>query len=58
MAQTADPNTMGLQYLETMSKLGDGPSTKWIIPMELASVARSIGERLGGLSSGGGNGSS
>lgn len=54
VAQTADANTMGLQYLETMSKLGDGESTKWIIPMELASVARSIGERLGGLDGGGG----
>ncbi|PZC42532.1 MAG: Regulator of protease activity HflC, stomatin/prohibitin superfamily [Chloroflexi bacterium] len=54
VAQTADPNTMGLQYLETMAKLGEGDSTKWIIPMELASVARSIGDRLGGL--GGGNG--
>jgi regulator of protease activity HflC (stomatin/prohibitin superfamily) len=53
VAQNADPNTMGLQYLETMTKLGEGASTKWIIPMELASVARSIGERLGGL--GGGN---
>ena len=58
VARGADPNTMGLQYLETMSKLGEGESTKWIIPMELASVARSIGERLGGLgSSGGGSGS-
>ena len=56
VAQTADANTMGLQYLETMSKLGDGESTKWIIPMELASVARSIGERLGGLDGGGGGG--
>ena len=46
---------MGLQYLETMAKLGEGDSTKWIIPMELASVARSIGDRLGGLG-GGGNG--
>ena len=58
VARGADPNTMGLQYLETMSKLGEGESTKWIIPMELASVARSIGERLGGLgSSRGGSGS-
>jgi len=53
VAQGADPNTMGLQYLETMAKLGEGESTKWIIPMELASVARSIGERLGGLGSNG-----
>ena len=57
VARGADPNTMGLQYLETMSKLGEGASTKWIIPMELADVARSIGERLGGLGADGGGGS-
>ena len=45
-AEVAHSNTMGLQYLDMMRTLGDSPSTKWIIPMELASVARSIGERL------------
>ncbi len=50
VAATASPNTMGLQYLETMRTIGDSPSTKWIIPMELANVARSIGDRLGSLS--------
>lgn len=58
VAATASPNTMGLQYLETMRSIGDSPSTKWIIPMELANVARSIGDRLGSLSfkNGGGGG--
>lgn len=40
-------NTMGLQYLEMMKQLGDGASTKWIIPMELTNAARTIAERLG-----------
>ncbi len=62
VAQEADPNTMGLQYLETMTKIGESPSTKWILPMEVAGVARSIAERLGSLGgngggSGGGGGS-
>ena len=49
-AAAAHANTMGLQYLEAMKVLGEGQSTKWIIPMELTSVARSIGARLGVLS--------
>lgn len=48
-AQEAHSNTMGLQYLDMMRTLGDSPSTKWIIPMELASVARSIGDRLSSM---------
>ena len=57
VAQGADPNTMGLQYLETMSKIGESPSTKWILPMEVAAIARSMAERLGSLSRTGGGGS-
>ena len=52
-AEVAHSNTMGLQYLDMMRTLGDSPSTKWIIPMELASVARSIGERLTAMTSSG-----
>ena len=33
VAQGVDSNTMGLQYLEMMKQLGQGESTKWIIPM-------------------------
>ncbi len=45
-AQDAHANTMGLQYLDMLRTLGQGESTKWIIPMEFANVARSIGDRL------------
>src|SRR5690606_24429179 len=42
-AREVDSNTMGLQYLEMMKTLGEGESTKWIIPMDLEPhrVARS-----------------
>jgi regulator of protease activity HflC (stomatin/prohibitin superfamily) len=55
VAQTVDSNTMGLQYLEMMKQLGQGESTKWILPMDLASVAGPLGQAIGGL--GGSNGS-
>ena len=45
-ARVAAPNTMGLQYLEMMRALGESPSTKWVIPMELASVARAMADRV------------
>jgi len=48
-AQGVHANTMGLQYLDMMRSLGESPSTKWVIPMELASVARSISDRLLGM---------
>ena len=38
-AQGVDSKTMGLQYLDMMKQLGAGESTKWIIPMDLASIA-------------------
>ena len=47
VAQGAAPNTMGLQYLETMRALGEGDSTKWIIPMDLSRIAGVMMERLG-----------
>ena len=55
-AQGVDPNTMGLQYLEMMKQLGAGESTKWIIPMDLASVASGLSDTLGGLARMGGGG--
>jgi len=45
-ARNLDSNTMSLQYLEMLRALGASPSTKWVIPMELAAMARSMGERL------------
>ena len=50
-AQELGTNTMGLQYLETLRALGASPSTKWVIPMDLANVARSVIDRLAELPS-------
>jgi len=48
-AAVANPNTMGLQYLDMMRRLGEGESTKWILPLDLASVAGPIAGALQGL---------
>ena len=48
-AQGVDSNTMGLQYLEMMKHLGEGESTKWIIPMDLASMAGTLTGALSGV---------
>ncbi|HET9200474.1 MAG TPA: SPFH domain-containing protein [Dehalococcoidia bacterium] len=41
-ASTADVNTMGIQYLETLRALAKDPSTKWIIPAQLVQFAESF----------------
>src|ERR687893_46711 len=41
-AQGVDEKTMALQYLEALKVLGQGESTKWVIPMELAELTRPI----------------
>ena len=51
-ASGVDSNTMGLQYLEMMKHLGEGDSTKWIIPMDLASMAGTLTGSLAGVASG------
>jgi regulator of protease activity HflC (stomatin/prohibitin superfamily) len=63
VASGIDSKTMGLQYLEMMKRLGEGQSTKWIIPMDLASMAGSLSgtlselaENVGGNGSAGGSG--
>ena len=38
IAQQLDPNTMTLQYLETLKRLGESPATKFIFPLEFASL--------------------
>ena len=55
-AQGVDSKTMGLQYLDMMKQLGAGESTKWIIPMDLASIAGGLTGTLSGLAGMGGNG--
>src|SRR4029453_13265101 len=55
-ARTVDANTMSLQYLEALKQIGASPSTKLVVPMELASLlssvigstGRSFGERMNG----------
>jgi regulator of protease activity HflC (stomatin/prohibitin superfamily) len=44
VAQTIDPKTLSLQYLETLKTLGSSPATKFIFPLEFASFLRPISE--------------
>lgn len=39
VARQVDGRTMNLQYLETLKSLGQSASTKWIMPLELTSLA-------------------
>ena len=55
-AREVDSNTMGLQYLEMMKHLGEGESTKWIIPMDLASMAGTLSGSLSGIAAASGDG--
>ncbi len=47
-ARKIDDKTMSLQYLEALKKLGEGQSTKWIIPMELSSLITPFVQNLKG----------
>ena len=51
-ASQLDANTMSLQYLEALKQLGASPSTKFVIPMELASLLSGVvgqtGKAFGG----------
>jgi regulator of protease activity HflC (stomatin/prohibitin superfamily) len=47
VAQTLDANTMSLQYLDALKELGAGSSTKFVIPMEFASLLRSVAGQTG-----------
>src|SRR5204863_3905300 len=56
VAKTLDANTMSLQYLDALKQIGASPSTKFVVPMELAGLLssvtgltdRSFGTRAGG----------
>jgi len=48
-AREVDSNTMALQYLEMMKALGQGASTKWILPMDLATMAGTLTSTLAGV---------
>jgi regulator of protease activity HflC (stomatin/prohibitin superfamily) len=45
IAQQVDPNTMTLQYLETLKRLGESPATKFIFPLEFASLLGPLAPR-------------
>jgi regulator of protease activity HflC (stomatin/prohibitin superfamily) len=59
-ARGLDEKTMSLQYLDMMKALASGPSTKWVIPMELTSFvqgfARNMAVAAGSSSPAAGNG--
>jgi regulator of protease activity HflC (stomatin/prohibitin superfamily) len=42
VAQGVDANTMSLQYLEALKQIGSSPSTKFVVPMELANLLSSV----------------
>ncbi len=42
VAKGLDPNTMQLQYLDTLKQVGSSPSTKIVVPMELGNLLNGI----------------
>ncbi|HLM18988.1 MAG TPA: SPFH domain-containing protein, partial [Acidimicrobiia bacterium] len=47
-ARGLDPKTMGLQYLEALKSLGESPSTKFVLPMELVQLAQGLAATASG----------
>ncbi len=43
VARGVDGNTMSIQYLDMMKAKAAGPSTRWIVPLELTQFLRSFG---------------
>jgi regulator of protease activity HflC (stomatin/prohibitin superfamily) len=43
-ANQVDPNTMTLQYFETLKQLGSSPATKFVFPMEFTGMLQSFVE--------------
>jgi len=41
-------NTMSLQYIEALKEIGDGESTKYVLPLELTKMLGSIGGMVAG----------
>jgi regulator of protease activity HflC (stomatin/prohibitin superfamily) len=42
VAQTVDANTMSLQYLDALKQIGNSPSTKLVLPMELTGLLSKV----------------
>ena len=57
-ARDIDSKTMALQYMEMLEKVGSSPSTKFVLPMELTSIAQNFVSTMGAGAalSNGGNG--
>ncbi len=59
-ARDVDGKTMALQYMEMLEKVGSSPSTKFVLPMELTSIAQNfvstMGASAGAALANGGNG--
>jgi regulator of protease activity HflC (stomatin/prohibitin superfamily) len=47
VAKTVDANTMSLQYLDALKQIGASPSTKFVVPMELASLLQGVAGSAG-----------
>ena len=47
-AREAGSNTMMLQYLDTLREVGASPSTKFVLPMELTSLAHQVLNSMSG----------
>ncbi|MCS6836750.1 MAG: SPFH/Band 7/PHB domain protein [Anaerolineae bacterium] len=45
-AENLDSNTLMLQYLDTLQKIGASPSTKFIMPMEVTSLMERLGSMI------------
>jgi regulator of protease activity HflC (stomatin/prohibitin superfamily) len=56
VAQGVDANTMSLQYLEALKQIGSSPSTKFVVPMELANLLSSVTGQAGKAFGNGGDG--
>ena len=46
VARGLDERTMALQYLDMMKSLASGPSTKWVIPMELTNFVQGFARNI------------
>ena len=59
VARGLDANTMSLQYLDALKQIGSSPSTKFVVPMELANLLSGVtgltGKAFGPNEDGGGS---
>jgi regulator of protease activity HflC (stomatin/prohibitin superfamily) len=58
VASTLDEKTMLLQYMDTLKQIGTSPSTKFVVPLELAGLLRGLGGMLPQAGGSSGNGAS